>query len=110
MVVTIDGYQRRAAETAVYTPTMKVVYPALGLAGEVGEFCNKLKKVYRDRGGEFDEDTVAELRKELGGVLWYIAQTATDLGICLADCAQENLEILASRRLRGTIHGSGDDR
>jgi NTP pyrophosphatase (non-canonical NTP hydrolase) len=73
-------YQKLAAKTAIY-PKHKigVVYPGLGLVGEIGEVCNKLKKVYRDRGGVFDEASRAAILDELGDVLWYTAALATDL-------------------------------
>ncbi len=38
----IDEYQEKAASTAVYPKEVKGIYPALGLAGEAGEFCEKL--------------------------------------------------------------------
>ena len=43
-----NAYQRSAIKTAVYPPEHKILYPALGLAGEAGEVANKVKKVMRD--------------------------------------------------------------
>lgn len=53
-------------------------YPALGLAGEVGEIANKIKKILR--GDSKLEDRLNDLRAEAGDVLWYVAALATDLG------------------------------
>lgn len=102
--MTFDEYQKRARETAVYQPTMRKLYPALGLAGEVGEFCNKLKKHYRDG------IDIVGIDKELGDILWYLAQCATDFGFDLSTIAETNLQRLADRKARGVIHGSGDNR
>jgi NTP pyrophosphatase (non-canonical NTP hydrolase) len=85
-------------------------YPALGLAGEVGEFCNKLKKVMRDNNGEIDQKFLDFAHGELGDVLWYLSALCSELGISLADVAAANLEKLASRKARGVIQGNGDNR
>ena len=45
----INHYQKKAIETAIYPDSHKIVYPALGLAGEAGEVANKVKKFVRDK-------------------------------------------------------------
>ena len=52
----------------------------------------------------------ASLIKEMGDVLWYLSQVATEIDISLDEVAQLNIEKLASRRERDVLHGSGDDR
>ena len=52
----------------------------------------------------------AAMSKELGDVLWYVAQLASELGLALEDVARENLEKLGSRQRRGVLSGSGDER
>lgn len=103
-------YQKRAVQTAVYSPEYKLMYPAIGLGGEVGEFLNKVKKVYRDGGGKVTDALRELLALELGDCLWYLSQCCEDLGLSMQAVAEENLARLADRRARGTIHGSGDDR
>lgn len=105
-MTTFEEYQLAASETAIYSDSLKVMYPAMGLAGEVGEVLNKVKKHYRD-GTELDTEG---LTKELGDVLWYLAALATDLDIDLEDAAGGNLTKLQSRMERGVIGGSGDYR
>lgn len=103
-------YQQRAKTTAVYPEHLERLYPALGLGGEVGEVLNKLKKVERDDGGAVSDAVRVALKKELGDVLWYLAQLATDLELDLGEIAEENICRLADRKERGVIHGSGDNR
>lgn len=69
----------------------------LGLAGESGECCDIVKK-WLNQGHELDRN---KLRDELGDVLWYIAETATGLGITLEQIAKRNLEKLRDRYPNG---------
>jgi NTP pyrophosphatase (non-canonical NTP hydrolase) len=52
----------------------------------------------------------AAMSKELGDVLWYVSQLASELGLELETVAQANLEKLLSRQRRGVLSGSGDER
>jgi NTP pyrophosphatase (non-canonical NTP hydrolase) len=100
------SYQEFVNTTKVYPEKHAIVYPALGLAGEAGEVSEKIKKWLR---GDRDLD-ISELAKELGDVLWYIASMCTDLDVSMADVAQLNIDKLSSRKERGVLHGSGDNR
>lgn len=104
-------YQRLSRETAIY-PDLgnNIVYPALGLCGEAGETAEKVKKAIRDDGGTLTEERRAAIGAELGDVLWYAAQLATEAGLDLEDLAEANLEKLMSRQRRSVLHGSGDTR
>ena len=110
MIRTFDDYQAAAVRTAVYPDSVRILYPALGLAGEAGEVANKVKKIYRDDGGQVTDHRRVQVAKELGGVLWYVAAVCSDLGLNMGDVARENAAILASRQQRGTLHGDGDER
>lgn len=106
-----NDYQTQSRRTAIYPDAGKnMTYPVLGLCGEAGEVAEKMKKVMRDKGGYFDHDSRAAIRKELGDVLWYVSQIASELRFDLDLIAQENLDKLNDRMLRGKIKGDGDDR
>lgn len=92
---------------STHIPGYPLVYPAMGLAGEAGEYLDKIKKTVRD-----GEDTVErlELAKELGDVLWYLAVSAKALGFNLSDIADINMAKLNARREAGKIQGQGDNR
>ena len=51
-----------------------------------------------------------EIAKELGDVLWYMANLAFELGYDLGDIAAINIQKLVDRQERGKIHGDGDNR
>lgn len=105
-------YQQKATITALYPRVAGHgwVYPALGLANEAGEVNGKLKKIIRDNDGVIDDERRQDIAKELGDVLWYIAQLATELDINLNEVAEANIAKLASRQERGVLGGSGDNR
>lgn len=102
-----DLYQESAMSTAIYPRHFSVIYPALGLAGEAGEVAERVKKGIRDNGGLFDQDA---LKKELGDVLWYVANLAADLEINLSEVAEANLQKLSDRAARKVLNGDGDNR
>lgn len=107
-----NDYQKKSRKTAAYPKIggHGFLYPAIGLAGEAGELMNKVQKVFRDDGSKLMKEKKEEIASELGDVLWYTAQLATELGISLADIAEGNMKKLQSRKKRGTINGSGDTR
>ncbi len=106
-----NEYQQKSRKTAAY-PAIghPVIYPTLGLVNEAGEVAGKIKKVFRDKGGQISPETREALRAELGDVLWYIAQVCTELEIPLDEVATHNLDKLYSRLERGAIQGDGDNR
>lgn len=106
----LSDYQRLSRSTAKYPRHEALTYPALGLAGEAGEFADHAKKVIRDDGGEVTPQRREAMAKELGDVLWYVAQLASELDLELEQVAQDNLDKLRSRRERGVLSGSGDER
>ncbi len=106
-----DSYQQASRKTwnhvAMDDP---IVYPTMGLLNEAGEVAGKVKKIFRDRGGAISEEDRQALRKELGDVLWYLAQICTELDLDMSDVAQANIRKLYDRYDRGTIRGDGDER
>ena len=101
-----NEYQEFVKTMKVYPEKHAIVYPTLGMQGESGEVAEKVKKWLRgDR--ELDK---AELAKEVGDVMWYIASLADDLGYTLQDVVDMNIEKLSSRKDRGVLKGNGDNR
>lgn len=99
-------YEEFVKGMKVFPEKHAIVYPALGMMGEAGEVSEKVKKWLRgDR--ELDKP---ELVKEIGDVLWYITALADDLGYTLTNVAEMNIEKLSSRKERGVLKGSGDNR
>lgn len=111
MAMTFDEYQAKAATTSTIEDLSDLtVYTTLGLNGEAGEIAEKVKKIIRDKDSDFSQLDREDITKELGDVLWYLAMLALSLGISLDEVATTNVTKLASRKDRGILHGSGDNR
>lgn len=111
----LDKYQKQAAEFDLFETSVDLKSPGflekvLGLVGEAGEAADKIKKIIRDKGGYASEEDRAEITKELGDVLWYVANVARYLGVSLSDIAEGNIKKLSSRKNRNKLHGEGDNR
>ena len=106
-----DKYQHESRRTwSLIHTDHPIVYPTLGLTNEAGELAGKVKKIFRDKGGVIAEEDRDALKQELGDVLWYLTQIATELDLSLAEIAEANLAKLFSRLERGAIQGDGDNR
>lgn len=107
-----NEYQQQARQTAIYPGKDEgnITYPSLGLAGEAGEVCEKVKKIIRDHEGHVSDEQRETLKKELGDVLWYVASLAAELELDMDSIARTNINKLLSRQQRNQLHGSGDER
>jgi NTP pyrophosphatase (non-canonical NTP hydrolase) len=113
--MTFDDYEDEILHLAVYPNRgSNLVYPAMGVSGEAGEFLDKVKKMWRNTGrmdsSGFTDEQVEEAVKELGDVLWYLAAAANELGTCLNEVARKNITKLQDRNKRGVVKGVGDNR
>ncbi|WP_250008412.1 nucleoside triphosphate pyrophosphohydrolase family protein [Actinoplanes sp. M2I2] len=109
-------YRKKACRTACLRTAAprdkpnELLHLVLGLVGESGEIAEKFKKWVRDRNSDETLIDRADIAKELGDVLWYVAALADYLDLSLDDIAAANLAKLASREARGLLGGSGDNR
>lgn len=75
----------------------QLINACLGLAGEVGEINDMIKKaVYHGH-----ELNTAELFKELGDVMWYVALMADTYGVSIDFIAEMNIDKLKKRYPQG---------
>jgi NTP pyrophosphatase (non-canonical NTP hydrolase) len=110
-MINFKEYQKRSRKTAKYPNVGNdIIYPTLGLNGEAGEVAEKVKKIIRDKKGEVSDEDRREIGKELGDVLWYLSQLATELDFSLEEIAEENIKKIFSRMKRRKLAGSGDNR
>jgi|TARA_R100001086_G_scaffold244177_2_gene173610 NTP pyrophosphatase (non-canonical NTP hydrolase) len=105
--ITATEYQKKAKETAIFPADKALEYLSLGLVGEAGEVANKVKKLIRDKKVLLDTTVISS---EIGDVLWYCAMLADYLDVNLGKIMDDNLDKLKSRKQRGTLGGTGDNR
>jgi len=111
----IEEYSQKALSTLTSTHdygdiSSELMAQVLGLIGESSEVAEKFKKIIRDKSGVLTDEDRQEIVKELGDILWYVNSVATLMGSNLEEVASKNLEKVLSRKERGQIHGSGDNR
>ena len=93
-----NEYQRLAARTiAKNLRNDEIESHALhGMVGEIGEFHSLYQKSYQ--GHVID---MAHLKKELGDLLWFIAEYCTAMDWTLEEIAQMNIDKLKARYPEG---------
>ena len=97
--MTINEYQKLAMTTLNPELSKKdvLINGVMGLCGESGEAIDIVKK-WLAQGHELDKK---KLKKELGDICWYVAETATALGFDLEDVMAANIEKLKKRYPEG---------
>lgn len=121
--LTFNTYQELAKKTAIYPGQGElggIMYNALQICAEAGEVAGKIAKFYRDGypvikdiDSSFTmdpDDWIEGIVKEVGDIFWHQAMLLEDMGVKLSDAGVTNLEKLASRKARGVLSGSGDNR
>ena len=89
-----NEYQRLAYRTvADKDNVVEMEFHALhGMVGEIGELHSLYQKVYQ--GHKFDE---THAKKELGDLLWFVAEYCSAKGWDMGEVAQLNIEKLKAR-------------
>ena len=75
---------------------------AFGLTAESGEFTEVVKKMFL-QGKPYNEENVFHMRRELGDIMWYMAQACMALDVSFEEVLQMNYEKLSARYPDGTF-------
>lgn len=124
----LNEYQKKAMTTCMDS-SRNFSYMFLNLIGEIGEFASKVAKFIRKDKADIESNILnlhnpsngyesnnvtdveeEDLKAECGDVLWQLSGLCSVMGWTLEEIAQQNLDKLASRKDRGVIDGSGDNR
>ena len=94
----MNDYQNLAARTINQKlEPVQVAFHALhGMVGEIGEIHSLYQKTYQGH-----EMKAGHVKKELGDLLWFIAEYCTAMGWDMEDVAQDNIEKLMARYPEG---------
>jgi NTP pyrophosphatase (non-canonical NTP hydrolase) len=106
-VTSDQSKQYTAFEKSLYTmktehlvPPERLLTATLGLSAEAGEFGDLVKKCIF-QGKELNEENKLHMKKELGDIMWYMAQACLALGVTLDDVIKTNIEKLEKRYPNG---------
>ena len=77
-------------------PSERLLTAAVGLSAEAGEFTEIVKKIVF-QGKPVNEDNLFHLKRELGDIMWYVAQACMGLDISLDEVLAMNIEKLSAR-------------
>lgn len=110
--VTLEEYQDFVEttwlkESSSTREELRIFY---GIIGELGEIAELNKKFMRDGLPDGIDDWRKNIKKEFGDVFYYLAKYANYFDIDLNEVLALNVIKLSSRKDRGVIGGSGNDR
>ena len=77
-------------------PTERLLTAAVGMSAEAGEFTEIVKKIIF-QGKPVNEENLFHLKRELGDIMWYVAQACIGLDISLDEVMEMNVEKLVAR-------------
>ena len=76
--------------------TERLLTAAVGMSAEAGEFTEIVKKIIF-QGKPVNEENLFHLKRELGDIMWYVAQACMGLGTSLDEIMEMNVEKLVAR-------------
>ena len=80
----------------------RLITAAFGLSAEAGEFTEIVKKILL-QGKPYSEDNIFHMKRELGDIMWYLAQACMALDTTFDEVIEMNYEKLSSRFPEGTF-------
>ena len=83
-------------------PTERLLTAAVGMSAEAGEFTEVIKKMIF-QGKPVNEENLFHLKRELGDIMWYVAQACMGLNISFNEIVEMNVEKLQARYPGGSF-------
>ena len=83
-------------------PSERLITAAVGMSAEAGEFTEVVKKILF-QGKPVNEENLFHLKRELGDIMWYVAQACIGLETTIDEIIEMNVDKLNSRYPEGTF-------
>ena len=83
-------------------PIHRLITAALGMGAESGEFTEVVKKIVF-QGKPVNEDNIFHMKRELGDIMWYVAQACMSLDTTIDEIIEMNVEKLQARSPGGSF-------
>ncbi len=77
-------------------PSERLLTAAVGMSAEAGEFTEVVKKILF-QGKPVNEENLFHLKRELGDIMWYVAQACMGLDTTIDEIIEMNVDKLKSR-------------
>ncbi len=89
-------FEIQSEESGDGLPVHRLLTAALGICAEGGEFTEVVKKIVF-QGKLVNEDNIFHMKRELGDIMWYVAQACMSLDTTIDEIIEMNVEKLKSR-------------
>ena len=86
-----DAFDARVYELTKDIPVERLLTAALGICAEGGEFTEVVKKIVF-QGKPVNEENIFHMKRELGDILWYVAQACMALNTTFDEVIEMNVE------------------
>ena len=83
-------------------PTERLLTAAVGMSAEAGEFTEIVKKIIF-QGKPVNEENLFHMKRELGDIMWYVAQACMGLDTSIDEIIEMNVEKLEKRYPGGSF-------
>ena len=83
-------------------PTERLLTAAVGMSAEAGEFTEIVKKIVF-QGKPVNEENLFHMKRELGDIMWYVAQACMGLNTSIDEIIEMNVEKLEKRYPGGSF-------
>jgi len=77
-------------------PSERLLTAAVGMSAEAGEFTEIVKKIIF-QGKPVNDENMFHMKRELGDIMWYVAQACMGLNVSLDEVIEMNVDKLKSR-------------
>jgi NTP pyrophosphatase (non-canonical NTP hydrolase) len=98
-----DAFIYRLQELGGDVAIQRLLTAAVGISAEGGEFMEIVKKMIF-QGKPANEENLYHLKRELGDVMWYVAQACLALDVDMNDVLDTNVKKLEARFPEGTFN------
>ena len=89
-------FQIQSVESGDGLPVHRLLTAALGMCAESGEFTEIVKKIVF-QGKPVNADNLYHMKRELGDIMWYVAQACMTLDTTIDEIIEMNVEKLEKR-------------
>ena len=91
-----SAFDERLFELTKDVPIERLLTAALGISAEGGEFTEVVKKIVF-QGKPVNDENIFHMKRELGDILWYVAQACMALNTTFDEVIEMNVEKLKAR-------------